>query len=126
MGELLPKLVDAGLRPRVMLEYSGTLLHGLRRMGADGVLDALRAITVDGRYLGAVEWLGFPWDIPWRRHAGAGLRAARARVAAALRGSVRTAGTRAGAQLLAVGAGAAQPPGRGDAFVRTLVQAGYR
>jgi hypothetical protein len=64
IGELIPELVDAGLRPRVMLEYSGTLLHGLRRMGADDVLDALRAITVDGRYLGAVEWLGRPWEHP--------------------------------------------------------------
>jgi hypothetical protein len=61
IGELIPELVDAGLRPRVMLAYSGTLLHGLRRMGADDVLNALRAITVDGRYLGAVEWLGCPW-----------------------------------------------------------------
>lgn len=32
----------------------GTLLHELRRMGADNVLDALRAITVDGRYRGAL------------------------------------------------------------------------
>lgn len=57
--------------------------------------------------------------------AGAGLRAALARVAAALR-SVRTGGTGAGAQLLAVGAGAASHPDVADAFVRTVVQAGYR
>jgi hypothetical protein len=57
MGELISELVDAGLRPRVMLEYSGTLLHELRRTGADDVLDALRAITVDGRYRGAVAGL---------------------------------------------------------------------
>jgi hypothetical protein len=35
IGELIPELVDAGLRPRVMLECSGTLLHGLRRIGAE-------------------------------------------------------------------------------------------
>jgi len=44
-----------------MLEYSGTLLYGLREMGADDVLDVLRAITVDPRYRWAVEWLGCPW-----------------------------------------------------------------
>ena len=58
IGELIPELVDASLRPRVMLECSGTLLHGLRRIGADDVLDVLRAITVDGRYLGAVGVAG--------------------------------------------------------------------
>jgi hypothetical protein len=33
MGEFIPQLVDEGKQPRVMLEYSGTLLHGLRQMG---------------------------------------------------------------------------------------------
>ena len=61
MGEFIPHLLDEGARPRVMLEYSGTLLYGLREMGADDVLDALRAITVDSRLRDAVEWLGCPW-----------------------------------------------------------------
>ena len=61
MGEFIPELTDQGLRPRVMLEYSGTLLHGLRRMGAGDVIDALRHITTDPRYAPAVEWLGCPW-----------------------------------------------------------------
>ena len=30
MGEFVPQLVHEGKEPRVMLEYSGTLLHGLR------------------------------------------------------------------------------------------------
>jgi hypothetical protein len=60
MGEFIPQLLGEGKRPRVMLEYSGTLLHGLRRMGADDVLDALRGITV-GEGRDAVEWLGCPW-----------------------------------------------------------------
>ena len=34
MGEFIPQLVDEGKQPRVMLEYSGTLLHGLRHDGA--------------------------------------------------------------------------------------------
>jgi Glycosyl hydrolase family 57 len=61
MGELIPQLIDEGAQPRVMLEYSGTLLYGLREMGADDVIDALRTITVDPRYREAVEWLGCPW-----------------------------------------------------------------
>jgi hypothetical protein len=61
MGEFIPQLVGEGKQPRVMLEYSGTLLHGLRRMGADDVLDALRAITCDERFRHCVEWLGCPW-----------------------------------------------------------------
>jgi hypothetical protein len=61
MGEFVPQLVDEGAQPRVMLEYSGMLLYGLRDMGADDVIDALRAITVDPRYRDAVEWLGCPW-----------------------------------------------------------------
>jgi hypothetical protein len=47
MGEFVPRLLDEGLAPRVMLEYSGTLLHGLRQMGARDVLDALAGITTD-------------------------------------------------------------------------------
>ena len=61
MGEFIPQLIDEGAQPRVMLEYSGTLLYGLREMGANDVIDALRAITVDPRHRHAVEWLGCPW-----------------------------------------------------------------
>ena len=64
MGEFIPQLLEEGRQPRVMLEYSGTLLHGLRQMGADGVLEALRTITVDPRYSSAVQWLGCPWGHP--------------------------------------------------------------
>lgn len=127
IGELIPELVDAGLRPRVMLECSGTLLHGLRRIGADDVLDVLRAITVDGRYLGAVEWLGRPWDHPvapstpvhdyalhvraWQQHFAAlfGLEAL---------GRVRSFSPSEPAL--------PNHPDAADAFARTLGQAGYR
>jgi hypothetical protein len=61
IGEFVPQLLDQGLAPRVMLEYSGTLLHGLRQMGAYDVLDALAGITTDWRNRQAVEWLGCPW-----------------------------------------------------------------
>lgn len=61
MGEFIPELVQAGEEPRAMLEYSGTLLHGLRRMGANDVIDALIGITCNPDYRRCVEWLGMPW-----------------------------------------------------------------
>ncbi len=61
MGAFVPQLLDEGFQPRIMLEYSGTLLYGLRQMGANDVLDALARITGDERYRQAVEWLGCPW-----------------------------------------------------------------
>lgn len=61
MGEFVPQLLDRGLAPRVMLDYSGTLLHGMRQMGLDDVFDALARITCEDPWQGAVEWLGSTW-----------------------------------------------------------------
>ncbi len=64
MGEFIPQLVGEGKAPRVMLEYSGTLLHGLRHMGLHDVIESLQTITCDPRYRNCVEWLGMPWGHP--------------------------------------------------------------
>jgi hypothetical protein len=61
IGEFVPQLIDEGKQPRVMLEYSGTLFHGMRHMGLNDVFDTLKRITCDPRYSYAVEWLGMPW-----------------------------------------------------------------
>ena len=61
MAEFIPALLEEGKNPRCMLEYSGTLFHGLRTMGAGDVLDALKTVTNDPRYAGAVEWVGCTW-----------------------------------------------------------------
>jgi hypothetical protein len=61
MGEFIPQLIAERLQPRVMLEYSGTLLYGMRQMGATDVIDALARITNVEPYRSAVEWLGCPW-----------------------------------------------------------------
>jgi len=61
MGEFIPELISQGKEPRVMLEYSGTLLHGLRKMGDDDVIESLKHITCDPAYRHCVEWLGCPW-----------------------------------------------------------------
>lgn len=61
MGEFIPQLMHEGKSPRVMLEYSGTLLHGLRKMGLDDVIHSLKTITCNPDYRVAAEWLGAPW-----------------------------------------------------------------
>ncbi len=61
LGEFIPQLVGEGKEPRIMLEYSGTLLHGLRKQGANDVLDALGNITCNPAYRHCTEWLGAPW-----------------------------------------------------------------
>jgi hypothetical protein len=61
IGEFVPELVNEGHTPRVMLDYSGTLLYGLRKMGADDVIDALKRVTCEEQYRPCVEWLGCPW-----------------------------------------------------------------
>jgi len=61
MGEFIPELVREGKSPRVMLEYSGTLLHGLRHMGLNDVIDALKTITCNPDFYWTTEWLGMPW-----------------------------------------------------------------
>lgn len=61
MGEFIPQLVDEGKQPRVMLEYSGALFHGMRQMGLHDVFDSLKRITCEPRYRHTTEWLGMPW-----------------------------------------------------------------
>lgn len=61
MGEYVPQLHAEGKAPRVMLEYSGTLLYGLELQGAHEVFERLRTITCDAQQRRAVEWLGAPW-----------------------------------------------------------------
>lgn len=64
MGEFISELVAEGKRPRIMLDYSGTLLYGLRKMGLDDVFENLRRITRDPAYRSCVEWLGTAWGHP--------------------------------------------------------------
>jgi hypothetical protein len=114
MGEFIPQLIHEGKSPRVMLEYSGTLLYGLRQMGEGHVVDALKHITMNPDFNWAVEWLGMPWghavapSTPvqdYRLHVQG--------LPAPLRGHLRLRGTGAAARLLAVRDGVAEPPGRG-------------
>lgn len=61
MAEFLPELVRAGRRPRVMLDYSGELLFGLRQMGRGDILESLKMVTQGEPTRDCVEWLGTLW-----------------------------------------------------------------
>ncbi|WP_066425007.1 glycosyl hydrolase family 57 [Anabaena sp. 4-3] len=61
MGDFIPELVNQGCNPRVMLDYSGNLLWGLRQMGRNDILDNLKRITCNPTYQPYVEWLGTMW-----------------------------------------------------------------
>jgi hypothetical protein len=61
MGDIIPDLVRQGKNPRVMLDFSGELLFGLRKMGRGDVLDRLRGITCDHHFRKYAEWLGTMW-----------------------------------------------------------------
>ena len=64
MARFIPELLQQGKHPRVMLDYSGCLFHGLRQMGRGDVLDDLRTITCDPSVRNCVEWLGSAWGHP--------------------------------------------------------------
>ena len=42
MAELIPRLIDDGCSPRIMLDYSGNLLWGVGQMGREDITGALR------------------------------------------------------------------------------------
>jgi hypothetical protein len=61
LGDIIPDLVHQGKSPRVMLDYSGQLLYGLRKMGRGDVLDRMRGLACDHQLRKYVEWLGTMW-----------------------------------------------------------------
>jgi hypothetical protein len=61
IADFIRELADAGRQPRIMLDYSGCLLYGLRQMGRGDVLDNLKTVACNERYWPFVEWLGTFW-----------------------------------------------------------------
>ena len=130
MGEFIQQLLDEGRQPRVILDYSGTLLHGMRQMGLDDVFDALGYLTRDPRARQAVEWLGCTWghavalSTPpqdfrlhvraWQHHF------------AAIFGFEALGASGDSPGILPPRDGAAQHPDVACAFVRTLADCGYQ
>lgn len=62
MSDFVRELVVDGKNPRVMLDYSGNLLWGLRQMGKGDVLENLKLVTCDSHYYRYIEWLGTMWS----------------------------------------------------------------
>ncbi len=62
IADFVRELRGQGKTPRVMLDYSGNLLWGLKQMGEEKVLENLKTITCDEKYYGNVEWLGTMWS----------------------------------------------------------------
>ncbi len=61
LADLIPQLIAEGCKPRIMLDYSGTLLWGFEQMGRADILDALRFLACDPAMQLHVEWLGTFW-----------------------------------------------------------------
>jgi hypothetical protein len=62
LAQIVPNLVNEGKSPRVMLDYSGNLLWGLRQINGGEALENLKKITCDKKYYPYVEWLGTMWS----------------------------------------------------------------
>jgi hypothetical protein len=62
MSDFIRELTQEGKNPRIMLDYSGNLLWGLKDMGEEKVLKNLELVTCDKRYYNFVEWLGTMWS----------------------------------------------------------------
>ncbi len=62
MADFIRELVGSGRNPRIMLDYSGNLLWGLRQMGRGDILDNLKLVTSHKKYYRYVEWLGTMWS----------------------------------------------------------------
>ena len=61
IADFIRELADAGRHPRIMLDYSGELLFGLRQMGRGDILDNLKSLVDNDRYWPCAEWLGTMW-----------------------------------------------------------------
>ena len=62
ISDLVREFASRGGNPRIMLDYSGNLLWGLKQMGEERVLDNLRLVTSDKKYHRYVEWTGTMWS----------------------------------------------------------------
>ena len=61
LADILPELIERGCSPRIMLDYSGTLLWGFEQMGRNDITGALKFLACDPTMQRHVEWLGSFW-----------------------------------------------------------------
>ena len=62
LADIIPSLIKEGCNPRIMLDYSGNLLWGVKQMGRTDITDALRFLACDTQMQTHVEWLGTFWS----------------------------------------------------------------
>jgi len=62
IADFVRELSNEGKNPRIMLDYSGNLLWGLKDMDEEKVLDNLKLVTCDKKYYKYAEWLGTMWS----------------------------------------------------------------
>ena len=62
LADIIPSLVEEGCNPRIMLDYSGNLLWGVKQMGRTDITEALRFLACDTQMQTHVEWLGTFWS----------------------------------------------------------------
>ena len=62
LAEIIPSLINEGYDPRIMLDYSGNLLWGIKQMGREDILESLKLLTCDKKIHPHVEWLGTFWS----------------------------------------------------------------
>lgn len=62
IADFLIAITQQGGNPRILLDYSGTLLWGLCHMGRGEILENLKRITCDSAYYFSVEWMGTLWS----------------------------------------------------------------
>jgi len=62
LAEIIPSLINEGYDPKIMLDYSGNLLWGIKQMGREDILASLKLLTCDQTVQPHVEWLGTFWS----------------------------------------------------------------
>lgn len=62
MSDFIKELTHQGKEARIMLDYSGNLLWGLKQIDNGSVLEKLSDVTTNKKYYKCVEWLGTMWS----------------------------------------------------------------
>ena len=62
LAQIIPRLINEGYDPKIMLDYSGNLLWGIEQMGRRDILESLTYLTCEKKMHSHVEWLGTFWS----------------------------------------------------------------
>ena len=62
LAQIIPNLINEGYDPKIMLDYSGNLLWGIKQMRREDIYESLKILTCDHDIHTHVEWLGTFWS----------------------------------------------------------------